>query len=100
MMTIAVATTPLRAKRAARSMVGIPLAGILRRVSCGGFGPSGILKREVQPQHLPHLVATRSQHTFTYTIKGVRTMNTLLLSTRTVRKQPTGVQTKNLVSKM
>src|SRR6266699_3646600 len=100
MMTIAIATPPLRAKRAARSMVGIPLAGILRwvsaagilrRVSCGGFGTSGIIKREAQPPHLPHLVATRSQHTYTRTIQGVRTMDTLL-NAHTVRKQPTGIQ--------
>src|SRR6266566_1621109 len=56
------------------------------------FGASGIIKREAQPPHLPHLVATRSQHTFTHTIQGVRTMDTLLLNTRTRRQQPTGIQ--------
>ena len=64
------------------------------------FGRSGILKREAQPPHLPHLVATRSQHTSTHTIQGVRTMDTLLLNTCTVLQQPTGIQIKNLVSKM
>src|SRR5256885_15830684 len=64
------------------------------------FGASGILKREAQPPHLLHLVATRSQHTYTHTIKGVRTMDTLLLNTRTDCQQATGDQTKNLVSKM
>ena len=58
------------------------------------FGASGILKREAQPPHLPHLVATRSQHTFTHTIQGVRTMDTLLLNARTVRQQPTGIPKK------
>jgi hypothetical protein len=58
------------------------------------------MKREVQPQHLPHLVTARSQHTCTYTVKGVLTIDILLLNPRTVRKQPTGVQKKNLVSKM
>src|SRR6266446_7640213 len=62
------------------------------------FGASGIIKREAQPPHLPHLVATRSQHTFTHTIQGVRTMDTLLLNARTVLKQATGIQIKNLVS--
>jgi len=56
------------------------------------------MKREVQPQHLPHLVTARSQHTCTYTVKGVLTMNTFLLNARIARKQATGIQTKNLVS--
>src|SRR6266576_2826063 len=65
------------------------------------FGTSGIIKREAQPPHLPHLVATRSQHTYPHTIQGVRAMDTLLLlNARTVRQQPTGIQNKNLVCKM
>src|SRR2546430_797387 len=34
------------------------------------------------------------------TIKGVRTMDILLLNPRTARKQPTGIQIKKIVSKM
>src|SRR5437588_8354937 len=64
------------------------------------FGRSGILKREAQPPHLPHLVATRSQHTSTHIIQGVRTMDTLLLNTCTVLQQPTGIPPKKVVSKM
>jgi hypothetical protein len=66
------------------------------------FGTSGIIKREAQPPHLPHLVATRSQYTYTHTIKGVRTMDTLLLNARTVRQQATNRHPKNkkIVCKM
>ena len=69
------------------------------RLSYHAFGPSGIIKREVQPQHLSHLLTTRSQHTYLHpTIKGVRTMDNLLLNARILRQQATGVQIKNLVS--
>src|SRR6266700_980025 len=64
------------------------------------FGASGILKREAHPPHLPHLVAARSQHTFTHTLQGVRTMDILLLNALTVLKQATVIQNKKLVSKM
>src|SRR6266478_4536963 len=63
------------------------------------FGTSGIIKREAQPPHLPHLVATRSQHTYIHTLQGVRTMDTLL-NARIVRQQPTVIPFKKVVSKM
>src|SRR6266699_3302473 len=63
------------------------------------FGRSGILKREAQPPHLPHLVDTRSQHTYIHTLQGVLTMDTLL-NARIVRQQPTVIPLKKVVSQM